>query len=195
MQTPGSNRSDPFASSDSTERGEQPLQGPANRSVTSFRSGSSGTGRRYSPSSSQISNLKVQPANPFFDNIRQNLELSHGGGHEHISLELPKDAADRADDLPPWLAELAAMPDQASAERLAEEFYKVERGEQKRLQAVMDWHSNTSGSVVNHAPEAQRELDERARAKFDSWTRNDGNGQDYFPYSITAGVEQGTKNR
>lgn len=126
----------------------------------------------------------MQPANPFFDNIRQNLELSHGGGHERIALGLAPEVAARADDLPPWLAQLALMSDAESAERLAEEFYRVELGEQKRLQAVMDWHSKSSSVVVMQSKPGQRD---------------DANGDqmddDYFPYSITAGVERGTKNR
>jgi hypothetical protein len=130
--------------------------------------------------------LKLQPANPFFDNIRQNLELSHGGGHERIALGLPPKLAARADDLPPWLAQLAVMSDDESAERLAEEFFRVELGEQKRLQAVMDWHSKSSGVMIMPTETKNGpKLDAQGNDKED----------DYFPYSITAGVERGTKNR
>ena len=137
----------------------------------------------------------MQPANPFFDNIRQNLELSHGGGREMISVELPKEAADRADELPPWLAELARMPDEESAQRLAGEFYQVERGEQKRLQAVMNWHSNSSGGMVGNSFEGPQETNRKAQSHLSAWSSGNTVGQDYFPYSITAGVEQGSKNR
>lgn len=200
-QTPGANfRNDPFSALASSTRTERPgplpnfdsLAGSSGRqSPLSFKAGSSASGG--SPTASQ--KAKLQPANPFFDNIRQNLELSHGGGHERISLDLPATASERAEDLPPWLAELATMPSDQSAERLAEEFYRVEVGEQKRLQAVMDWHSKYSGGVVLAAPEGQNEMDTKARDKLHSWTIGGKEGENYFPYSITAGVEQGTKNR
>ena len=138
---------------------------------------------------------RMQPANPFFDNIRQNLELSHGGGHERIALALDDETSARADDLPLWLSELTIMPEQESAERLAEEFFRVELGEQKRLQAVMDWHSKSSGTVVSHEFVEQKEADEKATAKLDAWRGGHGDDVDYFPYSISAGVERGTKNR
>lgn len=123
----------------------------------------------------------MQPANPFFDNIRQNLELSHGGGRiERVSLGLKNGTKDRAEDLPAWLRELTLMGDDQSAERLAEEFYQVELGEQKRLQAVMDFHSKSS-SVVGTKD-----------VPMNGVTDDD---PEYFPFSITAGVERGTKNR
>jgi hypothetical protein len=196
----GDMNGDPFASATSshssrTRRGPVPsLRGTIDPSALSlqgqFNSNSKGTGANFPAPQG-----KMQPANPFFDNIRQNLELSYGGGHERISLELPRETQERAGDLPPWLKELATMPEQDSAERLAEEFYKVELGEQKRLQAVMDWHSKSSGQVVATAPAGQRELDQKAKAELSGWSGGDASGENYFPYSITAGVERGTKNR
>jgi len=137
----------------------------------------------------------MQPANPFFDNIRQNLELSHGGGHERIALGLDEGTLARTNDLPLWLSELSNMPQHESAEQLAEEFFRVELGEQKRLQAVMDWHSKSSGTMVAHEFVEQKEADNRAKAKLEAWKDGNGEQADYFPYSISAGVERGTKNR
>jgi len=59
-------------------------------------------------------------------------------------------------------------------EALAMQFYRIELAEQRRLMAVMERHSTESGPCTN------------ARATHTNLT---------FPYSITAGIEKGTKNR
>ena len=54
------------------------------------------------------------------------------------------------------------------------QFYRIEVAEQRRLMGVMERHSRESGFLTN-CGESQRGMT--------------------FPYSITAGVEKGTKNR
>lgn len=125
-------------------------------------------------STTQTPGLQHRAANPFFDNIRQNVELSHGIG-ERIPLDLPSSTIQRAAELPPWLKDLILSAPSDAADTLAQQFYKVELGEQKRLQGIMNHHSkfgDAGGEGSN----------EKARA-------------DYFPYSITAGLEKGWKNR
>ncbi|KAI0073817.1 hypothetical protein K474DRAFT_1567419, partial [Panus rudis PR-1116 ss-1] len=114
--------------------------------------------------------------NPFFDTIRQNLELARGAqshdskggsgnGQDGIALRLPRRVRRR--ERP---SSESTSPTNSSAEdltrALAMQFYKIELGEQKRLMGVMEHHSKESGVK-----------------------------KETFPYSITAGVEKGDKNR
>ncbi|KAH7905407.1 hypothetical protein BJ138DRAFT_1017757 [Hygrophoropsis aurantiaca] len=137
-----------------------------------------------------------RPANPFFDTIRQNIELSQGIT-ERIPLRLPRRVRRRVADLPfRWLQHIANRsavrpatdtltsesessddafdPDpsdgdadvEEGAEALAMQFYRIELAEQRRLLTVMEHHSKQE----EQSPVA-------------------------FPFSITAGVEKGAKNR
>ncbi|KAL0945538.1 hypothetical protein HGRIS_014700 [Hohenbuehelia grisea] len=149
--------------------------------------------------------------NPFFDAIRQNVELSHGIT-ERIPLRLPRRVRRRIDDLPfRWLQDIVRRadalpslpvatdhmvssdsdsdlptrstplpePDPADVdegtEALAMQFYRIELAEQRRLMGVMEHHSKESGGVVAANMPSQQDA--------------------IFPFSITAGVEKGTKNR
>jgi hypothetical protein len=143
-------------------------------STTVAKEASSTSGTRTTPtpagadSRPSVSAPRAAPHvafNPFFDAIRQNLELAQGIT-ERIPLELPAEVRARADELPfRWLRELArtAGADEG-AEALAMQFYRIELAEQRRLTGIMQHHS-----------------------------REDAAGP--FPYAITAGVEKGAKNR
>ncbi|KAG1777340.1 hypothetical protein EV702DRAFT_969807, partial [Suillus placidus] len=146
-------------------------------------------------------------ANPFFDTIRQNLELSQGIT-ERIPLRLPRRVRRRINDLPfRWLQDIAARsairpshsssfpgktiesgsessddpresdpdsndPDvEEGAETLAMQFYRIELAEQRRLRSVMEHHARESETLPSTPV------------------------QGAFPFSITAGVEKGAKNR
>ncbi|KAF8887722.1 hypothetical protein BD779DRAFT_1525883 [Infundibulicybe gibba] len=143
--------------------------------------------------------------NPFFDTIRQNIELSHGIT-DRIPLRLPRRVRRRIHELPfPWLQQIARraanMPpshhwahglssssassedDDSGAdpadveegtEALAMQFYRIELAEQRRLMGVMEHHSKESGGLHGEAS-AEPSMN--------------------FPFSITAGVEKGAKNR
>ncbi|KAB5589793.1 Tyrosine phosphatase [Ceratobasidium theobromae] len=130
----------------------------------------------------------LQASNPFYDNIRQNRELSHvrlfrfsdpadspQGITERIPLALGKHVIGRKDEIPvPWLREIVENSDKEKGiEALAMQFYRIELGEQRRLQGVMSHHSR----------ESQIQSDDHKL------------GLDPFPFSITAGVEKGAKNR
>lgn len=114
------------------------------------------------------SSTRLAPANPFYDNIRQNVELS-GGAMPGIPLRLTEKVRQRIHDLPfQWLREVARSADrEETAEALSMQFYRIEVGEQRRLQGIMDHHS-----AVTNAD-----------------THSD------FPYAITSGFEMGQKNR
>ncbi|KAJ6573948.1 hypothetical protein DFH09DRAFT_1456484 [Mycena vulgaris] len=150
--------------------------------------------------------------NPFFDAVRQNTELAHGIT-ERIPLRLPRRVRRRIAELPfPWLRNIArraapasppthapaafsyggirgqrdssedenessdsssGTPPSASrveegTEALAMQFYRIELAEQRRLMGVMEHHTG------------------KGKGK---------NGKGLFPFSITAGVEKGSKNR
>ena len=185
---------------------------PASPRSETAHSGSTKSSNRMSFSGTidcdSANGTTLQPANPFFDNIRQNLELSHGGITERIPLQLPDEVSRRAPDMPDFLSELVTMPADKGAEKLARQFYEVELGEQKRLQSVMNWHTQDSGAMLNgHAPseswtQQTKDKDEVTRMK--AWgvaqqagvqSPTDLDEDHYFPFSITAGVERGTKNR
>jgi tyrosine-protein phosphatase 2/3 len=118
-------------------------------------------------------------ANPFYDAIRQNTELSQGIT-ERIPLRLDPAVRQRAQNELPfsWLRDIARRSDAGTsnadadegAEALAMQFYRIELAEQRRLTGVMQHHS-----------------------KHDSHQADDDKQR--FPFSITAGVEKGAKNR
>ncbi|KAJ7924448.1 hypothetical protein B0H13DRAFT_1601582 [Mycena leptocephala] len=138
--------------------------------------------------------------NPFFDAVRQNAELSHGIT-ERIPLRLPRRVRRRVSELPfQWLRDIArragpvtppdALPSTSAptppftppspqrveegTEALAMQFYRIELAEQRRMMGVMEHHSRESGGGKGSG----------------------GGGHKHgFPFSITAGVEKGSKNR
>jgi len=148
-------------------------------------------------------------ANPFFEAIRQNTELSQGIT-ERIPLRLPRRVRRRISDLPfCWLQGIArrsatrpriateAMDSDLSSEdesedeinaadveegteALAMQFYRIELAEQRRLLGVMEHHSKESGPTLSDPA-----LDKAKKAP----------ETPDFPFSITAGIEKGAKNR
>ncbi|BFZ61385.1 phosphotyrosine-specific ptp2-like protein [Saitoella coloradoensis] len=105
--------------------------------------------------------------NPFFSNIRQNMDLMNGVG-DAIAIRIPQDAdPTKIAALPKWLHRVAF--EEGGASLVAERFYKVEKLEQKRLQSVL----NTQGSKTPGHGES------RARSH----------------WSISSAMEQGTRNR
>ncbi|KAG7450794.1 uncharacterized protein BT62DRAFT_962637 [Guyanagaster necrorhizus] len=144
--------------------------------------------KRHSPLYSSLRagmsmpSLSHQPYNPFFDTIRQNLELSHGIT-ERIPLKLTTHAKQRIADLPfSWLRTIALRTTsdletdaEESMESLAMQFYRIELAEQRRLMGVMEHHSRES--LVHN------------------YSERNGVPVKPFPFSITAGVEKGAKNR
>ncbi|KAF8609826.1 hypothetical protein BDV93DRAFT_154752 [Ceratobasidium sp. AG-I] len=128
---------------------------------------------------------QLQASNPFYDNIRQNQELSHGIT-ERIPLSLPREVISRKDEIPvSWVRDIVDNSDkEKGVEALAMQFYRVELGEQRRLQGVMSHHSKESST--------SQEIEQPRAVRPHSINNNSA---DPFPFSITAGVEKGAKNR
>jgi len=176
----------------------------------------------------------LNAANPFFDAIRQNVELSQGIT-ERIPLRLPRRVRRRINDLPfRWLQDIARRsalrssrssssiesssensddphesdpdsndPDvEEGAETLAMQFYRIELAEQRRLRTVMEHHAKESEVSAYAAAGQPYTLGEGGQGIVGA--RPFGTGaksapptplQGAFPFSITAGVEKGAKNR
>ncbi|KAG1247869.1 hypothetical protein G6F68_014025 [Rhizopus microsporus] len=130
-----------------------------------------------------------QAFNPFFSNIRQNMELSHGPIRERFPIRLPpKCYIDPSDNdhiqvdrsplhvagsqmdsehancfkAPIWLQNTVK---EQGPKLLAESYEKLERTEQRRLQNIMHFHSKHTNNPAE------------------------------FPFSIVAGIEMGALNR
>ncbi|KAG0696285.1 hypothetical protein DFH29DRAFT_951925 [Suillus ampliporus] len=184
----------------------------------------------------------VNAANPFFDTIRQNLELSQGIT-ERIPLRLPRRTRRRINDLPfRWLQDIARRsalrplpsssfpggtsiesgsessddphesdpdsndPDvEEGAETLAMQFYRIELAEQRRLRTVMEHHARESEVSAFAAAGQAYTVGEGGQGIIGAGARSSTAGgaktlpstpvQGAFPFSITAGVEKGAKNR
>jgi len=193
--------------------------------------------------------------NPFYDTVRQNLELSQGIS-ERIPLTLPASVRERIGDLPfRWLRHVARRAAPASkdytplersaenteedtsssssfssssssggdsdpdttpplfspdaprppedlieegTEALAMQFYRIELGEQRRLMGVMQHHSSESGRVLTSSSSGTPSSEENLEAPVPRVRHHKSRlnrAEVSFPYSITAGVEKGTKNR
>lgn len=105
-------------------------------------------------------------ANPFFGNIRQNMDLIGGVGQ--MSLKHPENATQSAEaDFPQWLQQAAEDKDHGKA--VSDKFLKIERREQKRMQEAL------SGKVIYGTP-----------------TRH---GHTASKQIQIAGIEKGSKNR
>ncbi|KAI3327692.1 hypothetical protein HD806DRAFT_519712 [Xylariaceae sp. AK1471] len=69
----------------------------------------------------------ANPANPFFSNIRQNIDLADGVGQMDISVPSTLDS----DVLPGWLREATQKTDHGK--KVSDRFLKIERNEQSRM--------------------------------------------------------------
>ncbi|KAH9075747.1 hypothetical protein EDB83DRAFT_2515442 [Lactarius deliciosus] len=116
----------------------------------------------------------------------------YAGGYDHMD--------------PPALAP-AIFPTNASAmmledpqaegsEALAMQFYRIELGEQRRLMGIMEHHSRESGRVLEGESKGSKSKKRsKLRSKGMGRSSRGKHGSREFPYSITAGVEKGAKNR
>ncbi|KAF2115833.1 hypothetical protein BDV96DRAFT_492197 [Lophiotrema nucula] len=104
-------------------------------------------------------------ANPFFGNIRQNMDLIGGVGQ--LSIKHPSTMTEQMeDDLPSWLGRAAAETDHGKL--VSDKFLHIEKREQKRMQEAL------SGNVVYGTPGGSSPSGKRFQI---------------------AGVEKGSKNR
>ncbi|KAI8080842.1 protein-tyrosine phosphatase-like protein [Gilbertella persicaria] len=137
------------------------------------------------PFTAPMPQFENQAFNPFFSNIRQNMELSHGPIRERFPIRLPPhcsqvgDAIQLSDTVIPRNMEgchkennlfkgpewLQLTLGENGAQVLAEMYEKLERTEQRRLQNIMHFHSKHTDNPAE------------------------------FPFSIVAGIEMGALNR
>jgi protein-tyrosine phosphatase len=90
--------------------------------------------------------------------------------NELVSSSPSSSSSDEDDlDISPDLADI-----EEGAEALAMQFYRIELAEQRRLMGVMEHHSKESSRIIE-----------------DTLTQTNLT----FPFSITAGIEKGSKNR
>ncbi|GAA5813840.1 hypothetical protein MFLAVUS_007327 [Mucor flavus] len=140
------------------------------------------------PFTAPMPQFENQAFNPFFSNIRQNMELSHGPIRERFPIRLPSkcnvdpnnnyhvqvdsvprcvagghmDPKQKLFKAPGWLQSTIK---ENGAQILAETYEKLERTEQRRLQNIMHFHSKHTDNPSE------------------------------FPFSIVAGIEMGALNR
>lgn len=144
-----------------------------------FDSRSSSQGPKSPPEGPQIApviggcpmpNNDGHAANPFFGNIRQNMDLIGGVGQ--IALKHPQKAAaaTEAKKYPKWLQRAADDKDQGK--RVSNKFEAIERREKKRMEDALSGHVSY-GSAASEKPTMQRR----------------GTNVEI------AGIEKGTKNR
>ena len=147
---------------------------------------------------------KRAAANPFFDNIRQNIEsASLEQTLAHVApLQLPEQLTrpELRAHLPRFLQTLVDLTPRSRSEKLHREYYDVEQNEQKRLQKVLDWHC-TQSAVVEIGSEGSSSAKGKNGKAADSAKSPkqhqaiDTSKASYHPFSISAGVEKGHLNR
>ncbi|CAG8473130.1 13639_t:CDS:2 [Acaulospora colombiana] len=104
--------------------------------------------------------IEMAGINPFFSNIRQNMEMS-SGITETIPVRVPQGINLDRSKLPKFILDVVYGDN--GDRKLAEAFHEIERDEQRRLQSLM-LHNSNQPTTEN-------------------------------PFSISAGMEKGTKNR
>lgn len=109
--------------------------------------------------------INDQPANPFFGNIRQNMDLIGGVGQ--IPLKHPSNATQSAErEFPEWLRQAVDKNDEGK--KVSNKFEAIERREKKRMEEAL------SGNVAWGRNSPQQSPRQRVRI---------------------AGIEKGSKNR
>lgn len=91
-----------------------------------------------------------KPANPFFGNIRQNMDLIGGVGQQAIA-HPSRETKSAEEEYPDWLKVAAKKEDQGKA--VAEKFEAIERREKKRMEDALSgkisWGSSTPKSPTH----------------------------------------------
>lgn len=137
-----------------------------------------------------------QAANPFFDNIRQNVESqSLETMLSHVKpLQLPEQLCQPSvvKYMPDFLRDIVNLSPTSRAVRIHKEFFEIEQNEQKRLQNILDWHCSQCTTVPQQdCNPARPKQDEPC----DGGEDTEAPSEQYHPFSIAAGVEKGHLNR
>ena len=122
-----------------------------------------------------------------------------GSGHEH-AYHVRMDQPAVASTVSPLNNTETTLedPQAEGSEALAMQFYRIELGEQRRLMGVMEHHSRESGRVIEggeRKSSKSKSKRSKQRSKGTGRSSRGKHGSRDFPYSITAGVEKGAKNR
>jgi tyrosine-protein phosphatase 2/3 len=180
-----------------------------------------GSGRQKALAPTATAQAQAVAFNPFYDNIRQNIESpADGAAQTRIPLALPRAVRARADELPfEWLRRIARAAatdadsdrartedeksgsgDAVAVDALAEQFRRIELAEQKRMMGIMVGRALSppllgtvffSGSVLMHT----YTQDYHSRHSQSAGAGADADTGAEYPYSIVAGLEKGAKNR
>lgn len=156
-----------------------------------------------------------QAANPFFDNIRQNIEVRAYDSScyarltycsqtqdldtmlAHIKpMQVPEEflGPQLVRHFPAFLQEICRLSPQSRSVKVNTEYFDIEQREQKRLQGILDWHCQQSTTAPMRSAE---ELDKKPKTAQDTDQKKKQSqvDEDYHPFSISAGVEKGHLNR
>ncbi|KAK9494479.1 protein-tyrosine phosphatase-like protein [Lipomyces doorenjongii] len=117
---------------------------------------------------------KQPPVNPFFSNIRQNMDLVGGVG-EPLPIRIPDNCTPlKLRRLPLWLQDVCSCD---GPKRIADKFLEIEKAEKGRLESAFG-----SCSIANACP-LKNAFSKREPEKQEQ------------KFSISAALERGTKNR
>ncbi|KAK9468810.1 protein-tyrosine phosphatase-like protein [Lipomyces arxii] len=117
---------------------------------------------------------KKQPVNPFFSNIRQNMDLLGGVG-DPIPVRLPSNCTEsKLNRLPRWLKDVVCTPE--GAQRIADRFLDIEKAEKGRLESAFSSMCVITNAIANVTNAISGKSEEQR-------------------YSISAALERGNKNR
>lgn len=130
-----------------------------------------------------------QAVNPFFDNIRQNMELSCGIT-DVVPLDVDASPAQHA-KLPVFLCHLLDMSPNERGRLLASRFFDIEKQEQQRMHSVLQRHTYESFNKPG-ASELGR-VSSRAANPYSPTERQVSN--EAFLLSISAALERGQDHR
>ncbi|EMC93065.1 hypothetical protein BAUCODRAFT_40374, partial [Baudoinia panamericana UAMH 10762] len=123
-----------------------------------------------------------KPANPFFGNIRQNMDLIGGVGQ--IPLKHPTKTSQSAeDDFPDWLRSAADDGDQG--QKVSKKFEAIERREKKRMEDALSGNVSYNNTTTSSP---------RPRSGGDGSNKQQQQQQKGVVHQI-AGIEKGNKNR
>ncbi|KAK9450496.1 protein-tyrosine phosphatase-like protein [Limtongia smithiae] len=131
---------------------------------------------------------KQPPVNPFFSNIRQNMDLIGGVG-EPIPVRVPSACSAAVQKkLPLWLQQVISPVD--GAKKIADRFLDIERAEKGRLEMAF----SSSCTITTAAPStSQCALTSLFQSSSTSNTPTPT--AESARFSISAALERGTKNR
>jgi hypothetical protein len=92
------------------------------------------------------------PANPFFGNIRQNMDLIGGVGQ--MSIKYPSALTPRlVAELPAWIRE--AVDEKDKGKKVADKFLRIEKTEQERMQKALSGHVHYGSPAVSSPQHVQ----------------------------------------